>query len=304
MKDGVTQRYLSFCISNFPCFIFAFAEKLLPLRRFNTKTPVMNKRFTLFLLYVLSACVPSVLADPIIEDGVYSISCEQGDRDGFVGLGAYHDIDPFICYIKDNQELTEDAYWVVTNTRSGYTFRNEASGQYLIYTTGRVDAYYKGMTLADEAPEDKSHFWDIIDAGNGYVYVQSTISPSYYWNLRYSQGLLGTYAGSSRSNNERFYFTKKADPGPGPGPGPGPEEPEVANAFPKALHVYLKDGRVEAYPLKYITNYSQTNIRLIIETNIGKTFTYRQADIDSISENTPTNFPTFVSFKFNNKFND
>lgn len=262
----------------------------------------MKKRFIFFYI-ILSSCLCGAYASPPIEDGVYSISCQQ--TDGYVGLGAYHDISPYICYVQDGQPMTEDAYWVITNTRSGYTFRNEATGQLMVYTPERDDAYYKWMTLAEEAPEDWSQYWNIYENEDGSLSVQSVVANNMYWNLRASQWLLGAYGGNSRTNNERFYFTKKGDgPGPGPGPDPQPVEPEVMTRFPDALHVYLKDGRLEAYPLEYITNRSETNGQLVIETRMGQTYRYVLADVDSVSEQAPTDFPSFLSFKFNNKFND
>ena len=98
------------------------------------------KRLTVLFLS-LWCCTLFTFADPIVEDGVYSISCQQ--TDGYVALGSYHSVNPYICYVQDGSELTEDAYWVVTNTDGGYTFQNEASGEYIVFTYDRVDAYYK-----------------------------------------------------------------------------------------------------------------------------------------------------------------
>ena len=153
------------------------------------------KKIAFILFLQLCGCflLPS-FAGPVVEDGVYSISCQQVD--GYVALGAYQNVLPYICYVTGEQEKTEDAYWIVTNTANGYTFRNEASGEYIIYTTGRVDAYYKNMTLASEAPGDGSQYWNITEVGDGSLYINSKVVPTWYWNLRASQGLLGTYAGS------------------------------------------------------------------------------------------------------------
>ena len=250
-------------------------------------------------LLVLQLCVgflSSAYADTVVEDGVYSISCQQ--TDGYVALGAYHSVDPYICYVKDGQPLTEDAYWIVTNTENGYTFQNEVSGEYLIYTTGRVDSYYKNMTLSDGYLGNDSQYWNITVNGDGSLYINSMVAPSWYWNLRASQGLLGTYAGNSRSINERFNLTKKET-----GSDPNPQ-PEALTSFPDALHVYLNDGRIEAYPLSIVTSRTETGGNLRIETSIGQTFTYAQTDVAQVSEDAPTDFPTFATFKFNNKYND
>jgi aspartyl aminopeptidase len=100
------------------------------------------------------------------------------------------------------------------------------------------------MTLAADAPADGSQYWNVTESGQGTLYINSAVAPTWYWNLRASQGLLGTYAGSSRSINEEFYLTKKKEG--------GEVEPEELpqDAFPAALHVYLKDGRIEAKPFR------------------------------------------------------
>lgn len=262
----------------------------------------MKRRLHL-LWVILLCCICGVYADPVIEDGVYFITCEQGE--GYVALGGKHDMLPFICYVNDMSSIAADGYWVVTNTRSGYTFRNEVTDEYLVYTTERWDDYYKWMTLSTD-PEDRTQFWNVRDNGDGTVSINSVVAENYYWNLRYSQGLLGTYSSTGTGANERYTFYKKgSEPGPGPGPGPGPDpEPEVMTKFPDALHVYLNDGRIEAYPLEYITSYNVADGQLVIETNVGQTFTYSMSDVQTTSETAPTDFPMFESYKFNNKFND
>ena len=259
-------------------------------------------RKSIFTLLTLFACVGffplHTFADAPVEDGIYYIS--NTALDGYLGLGAYHNVDPYIYYVTDGQEKNDDAYWVITNTRSGYIFRNEATGEYLVFTSERVDQYYKYMTLASEAPDDHSQYWNIIQGDDGACCIQSAINTEYYWNLRGGTNMLGTYKGSSGTGaNERFVFHKKSDtpdPGLDPDPSDGP-------AFPKALHVYLSDGRMEAYPLKYVTNYGEKNGKLAIETNINWTYTYDLSKVDSVSERMP-DFSAFESFKFNNKFND
>lgn len=163
----------------------------------------------LFCLFAWLASVPTVaLANGPIEDGVYYISCTK--LEGFLGLGAYHNVDPYIYYVAYEEEKTDDAYWIITYTQSGYTFRNEATGQLLVFTTGRVDQYYKYMTLTSESWGDGSEYWNIIEGSDGAYSVQSTIASNYYWNLRNGTNMLGTYSGSNGgSDNERFLFHKK-----------------------------------------------------------------------------------------------
>ena len=264
----------------------------------------MKKRLLPFLIFVF-CCISSVFAETLLEDGVYYITCSS--LDGYVGLGSYHKADPYIYYVTDGQEKTEDAYWVVTNTPSGYTFQNEASGQMMVFTTGRIDQYYKYMTLSTESWGDNSEYWNLIANGDGTFSVQSVASSGYFWNLRGGAGLLGTYSGSGGgSANEHYTFYKKeGDPGPGPGPDPDPDpQTDTPLVFPSALHVFLTDGRLEAYPLEYVTKYSEQAGKLVIETNLGQNYTYEKSEVLSVSEQAPADFPTFESFKFNDKFND
>ena len=239
------------------------------------------------------------MAATSIEDGVYYISSTE--TEGYLGLGAYHGADPYIYYVTDGQPLTEDAYWVVTNTRSGYTFRNEASGELLVFTTNRVDRYYKYMTLAKEPIGDNSEYWNIIEGTDGAFCIQSVANTNYYWNLRSGANLMGTYSGSNgTAANERYVFYRK-DGGSDTQPHTDQNTPIV---FPEALHVFLTDGRIEAYPLELVSSHAESDGKLIVETNIGQTFTYNLSEVDSVSEKAPKDFPTFESFKFNDKFND
>ena len=262
----------------------------------------------LYLLYIIFfCCICHVFPDTPIEDGVYSISCTK--LDGYLGLGAFHNVNPYIYYVTDEADRSADAYWVIRNTQSGYTFRNEVTGQLLVYTSFRDDKYYKYMTLASEEPDNYSQYWNIIPGEDGAYSIQSIIATDYYWNLRSGSNMLGTYKGSNGTGaNERYVFYKREDgPGPDPDPDPDPDiqsDPYTPVVFPEALHVCLSDGRIEAYPLKYVASHTEDEGKLVIETSFGLTYTYDLSEVVSVSEQTPMDFPTFESFKFNNKYND
>ncbi|MBO4641568.1 MAG: CotH kinase family protein [Bacteroidaceae bacterium] len=68
-------------------------------------------------------------------------------------------------------------------------------------------------------------------------------------------------------------------------------------------YLYRADGKVEAYPQIYIKSLTQdeTGVKLTLEDDTKKTF--KPYEVDSVSTIAPE-FPTFTSFKFNNKFND
>ena len=260
----------------------------------------MNLRyFRLFLSLIVclgSPALTSLAASPI-EDGVYRIACTK--QDGFLGLGTYHGVDPYIYYVTNGQEVSADGYWKVTGTPSGYTFRNEATDELLVFTYERVDQYYKYMTLATEPLGDGSEFWNIIEGADGAYSIQSAVDTDYYWNLRNGTNMMGTYKGSNgTAENERIaFFEKPFVPEPVP-------DVSYETSFPEALHVYLSDGRLEAYPMAYITDYTEEDGMLVIATNIGQDFTYDLSEVDSVSERTPLDFPTFDAFRFNKKNND
>lgn len=456
----------------------------------------MKNRISTLLtcLFVCAGWFPTAaFADAAIEDGVYYIS--NLTTEGYLGLGTYHNVDPYIYYVANGSEITEDGWWIVTNTRSGYTFRNRATNQLLVFTYGRVDQYYKYMILADESLGDHSEYWNIIEGDDGAYCIQSAYDTDYYWNLRSGTNMMGTYRGSwGNGGNERYVFHNEDEYAQEPFPeiehqyvdldlpsgtlwatcnvgaynpedygfyfawgetktkakyvdgnykffsggqvtkynatdgmtelladddvavaayGEGWQTPSKAQwdellnssnttiewtkvngvngkkitsningksiflpaagsytsslydtgkegyywsrslnteqeweacymcfdytdfigtynvyrnygmtvrpvheplqkfpsdqytqfAFPKALHVYLSDGRVEAYPMMYVTNYSEQGEKLVIETNLNWNYTYNLSEVDSVSMQKPE-FPTFESFKFNNSYND
>lgn len=243
------------------------------------------------LLFLLAFCNLSVQAIDPIDDGVYSLSVY--DLAGFLGLGSAHGADPYIYYVTNSETVTADGYWKVTKASQGYTFQNESTGQWLVYTTGRVDQYYKYMTLSNSSsPEDNTFYWNIVQGSGDYFCIQSVAAPTYYWNYR-SNGtnLMGTYAGGSRNWNEYIVFNKRDD-----------GETELT-AFPEALHVLLHDGTLQAFPLEIVKSRREADGQLVIETTFGQTYSYLLSNVVSVGEQVPVQFPTFESFKFNNKFN-
>lgn len=75
------------------------------------------------------------------------------------------------------------------------------------------------------------------------------------------------------------------------------------NGVDENLFVYLKDGKVEAFPTAWITSRDISGGVLRIAVDRAY-FSYEMAQVDSISHIAPTDLPTLVSLKFNNKYND
>ena len=67
------------------------------------------------------------------------------------------------------------------------------------------------------------------------------------------------------------------------------------------LFIHFIDGRIYAFPKKYISTYQLNENTLSVECTWGNTYTYE--DVQYANED-PIDLPYFTSFKFNNKFND
>ena len=170
----------------------------------------MRNRFYTLLISLLTCAglfPASALADAPVEDGVYYIS--NLTTEGYLGLGTYHNVDPYIYYVANESEITEDGWWIVTNTRSGYTFRNQATNQLLVFTYERVDKYYKYMKLSDESLGDHSEYWNIIEGSDGAYCIRSALDTDYYWNLRGGTYMMGTYSGSSGNGWNDMYSIRR-----------------------------------------------------------------------------------------------
>ena len=158
----------------------------------------VSRLMLVLLAYALAAFMP------LSAERVW-ISCNS--YEGFVGLGASHEATAQIFYVTNLSEPTEDGLWDMEQAAGGgYTFRNVATGQYLTFTTERNGTVYKYMTLSETATTD-NELWTLENQDDGTVAVRSVANTAYYWNLRLDGTyLLGAYAGSVRSNNERFTF--------------------------------------------------------------------------------------------------
>ena len=69
------------------------------------------------------------------------------------------------------------------------------------------------------------------------------------------------------------------------------------------LYIYFKNGRVEAFPNKWINDHTISGgvFRMDID---GNYYNYDTNDIDSISRIAPKDYPSLTAMKFNNKYND
>ncbi len=79
---------------------------------------------------------------------------------------------------------------------------------------------------------------------------------------------------------------------------------EAFSASLDTLFVYHSAERLDAYPEALIRGVNRTDERVVLTTIDGKTYTYLLSCVDSVSNCPPDSLPRFLSFKFNNKYND
>ena len=112
------------------------------------------RRFLPLLLFLLAATHANAFIK--IESGKnYRLVCMH-QPGGIVVTGAAHSAVPYVYYLTSYTSIPDDGWWTVTKSGSGYTLRNAATGQYLIYKNERLQnaqGQYlaKGLQLADEA---------------------------------------------------------------------------------------------------------------------------------------------------------
>ncbi len=68
--------------------------------------------------------------------------------------------------------------------------------------------------------------------------------------------------------------------------------------------IYLNTGGIDAFPAALVKSQTTSGSTRKITDITGKTYTYRNADVQRVSTTGPTDHPWLTSFKFNNKFND
>ena len=74
--------------------------------------------------------------------------------------------------------------------------------------------------------------------------------------------------------------------------------------FARHPFVYHSAERLDAYPEALIRDVNRTDERVVLTTIDGKTYTCLLSCVDSVSNCPPDSLPRFLSFKFNNKYND
>lgn len=204
-------------------------------------------------LFSLLLSLPLVLmaAVGIKDGGKYRIVCQKYAT-GCLVLGERHDKAPLLFYDTEGAEVPTDAWWVVSKRGGGYTFRNAATGEFMVYKEGKVKneaGLYtaKGIQLSDAAKDDFA-VWMIEPNDKGFATIENAGQTGQFFNLRTDGSfLLGTYVSAGSENGCFQLFDEKGAPAITAG---GEEEVRPTDglwAFVDSLRVGGKDLPYDAY---------------------------------------------------------
>lgn len=150
-----------------------------------------------------------------IKDGAkYRITCQRYDN-GCVVLGEKHDAAAFLYYATNLEAVPEDAWWVLSVKGAGFTMKNAATGQYMVYKSGKLTndtGQYtaKGIQLSNTA-DDNYAVWTLTETTTGMLIIENAGAPGQYFNLRTDGSyLLGTYSSASTDNGFSNSMTNRA----------------------------------------------------------------------------------------------
>lgn len=204
-------------------------------------------------LFSLLLSLPLVLmaAVGIKDGGKYRIVCQKYAT-GCLVLGERHNKAPLLFYDTEGVEVPTDAWWVVSKRGGGYTFRNAATGEFMVYKEGKVKneaGLYtaKGIQLSDAAKDDFA-VWMIEPNDKGFATIENAGQTGQFFNLRTDGSfLLGTYVSADSENGCFQLFDEKGAPAITAG---GEEEVRPTDglwAFADSLRVGGKDLPYDAY---------------------------------------------------------
>lgn len=160
----------------------------------------MIKRL-LITLFVLSNSFVANAGVSFVSGTKYYITCNNNPQ-GYVCLGENHNSSAYIYYQSGLTSIAADGYWYIEPKGTAYTFRNAQSGQFLSWTSDRVDVNYKYMILSSSVNSD-NELWTVEEYDKCLI-IRSVANPMYIWNTR-TNGLVGTYSSSNYDDrNSQF----------------------------------------------------------------------------------------------------
>lgn len=206
---------------------------------------------------LLSLPLVLMAAVGIKDGGKYRIVCQKYAT-GCLVLGDRHNKAPLLFYDTEGAEVPTDAWWVVSKRGGGYTFRNAATGEFMVYKEGKVKneaGLYtaKGIQLSDAAKDDFA-VWMIEPNDKGFATIENAGQTGQFFNLRTDGSfLLGTYVSAGSENGCFQLFDEKGAPAITAG---GEEEVRPTDglwAFADSLRVGGKDLPYDAYNREFFS---------------------------------------------------
>ncbi len=271
----------------------------------------MKKRHLLTLLTVFLATI-SARAEWNIDAGKTYYITSSYIADGFLALGSEQG-DSHVLYYQTSGERTADAYWVIEESGSGYSIKNNYSGEYLAWS----DDYnsLRNLTLSTSVSDDGQR-WNLVEVSSGGLMIQNAANTGYYLNLRTSTLYVALYNGSTPDSNQVFHIWDS-------------DGNEVTYSdgteTTDSVEVEIEEEEVEPSPymdydtrnLLYLRRVDSTVI-VIPQSLLAGDYTWEGGDFSvmladssefhlqrilDVTNTAPSDLPTFTSYKFNNKYN-
>ena len=254
---------------------------------------------TLFVVLSLLLCL-TVNALTFDANKQYYITCQY--QSGFVGIGADHESPYSLLYVTGETGITEDGLWKVNGDNTqGYTLTNCKTGQLLTW----CDVYSnetKYLRLENSNGE-RSQRWTFDNEVGGFHNITSLYNPSYHWNLRLNTWLVGGYSGAGYTERDLYQLVEyKSGGGEDPTPLPDDQAGTALTHTADYLYVLQQDSTLTAIPTDFIINESTEGGKLYLTLNTGKALVYDR--LLRVTNQLPVEMPKFLSYKFNNKYND
>ncbi len=185
-----------------------------------------TRSFLLTLLLGLTALAGTArsLTDLSADEPVRLESQYYGT--GAVVLGEQHGSTALLYYLAGDTSA-DDGWWYVRSEGEGYVFVNAKTGQYMTYTTDRIEDVQKGITLTDASQGSLSQ-WKLEEQTDGTIKVASVYAPDQYFNQRIDGTyLLGTYTSESGANERFKLYDKNGEAVTLPTQGGGTTDPSA-----------------------------------------------------------------------------
>lgn len=167
------------------------------------------KKILLFFFLSVIAATAAVAGELTFDANTkYRIECKKFGN-GSIVLGENHGSTAYLYYAVGITEA-EDAWWYIRSEGEGYAIINAKSGEYLTYSSQRIQGVAKGIILTQSSNGSKSQ-WTFSEQ-NGYAVIYNVSQPTHCFNVR-TDGtyLVGTYEGYGDENELFTLYNEKGE---------------------------------------------------------------------------------------------